>query len=139
MSYSFNDKCIDCDKCASHCSAGAIIVHRDASPIYCEIDTDLCVSCGHCGNICEKGAVLDAKGKPAKHIPKSKWKSPSINLEKCSGCMICVEACPEFALAISKPRAQGDINTFAFLAQTENCMGCGMCADRCPVKAIKMV
>ena len=101
MTYSFNEKCIDCELCAKHCSAGAIIVHRENEHIRCEVDTDLCVSCGHCGNICEKGAVIDNTGKQARHLPKSKWKSPSIDLGRCTGCMLCVETCPEFALAIS--------------------------------------
>ncbi len=139
MTYSFNEKCIDCEACAPHCSSGAIIVHRDGAHIHCEVDKDLCVSCGHCGKICEKGAVIDNFGKQARHMPKTKWKSPSIDLERCNGCMLCVESCPEYALAMSRPRTQGDVFSFAFLHESEKCMGCGMCADHCPVKAIKMV
>ncbi len=139
MPYTFNENCIDCEICAERCSAGAVSVISEDGHVRCEVDQDLCVSCGHCGNICEKNAVIDNTGKPAKRVPIGKWKSPSINLDKCSGCMLCVEVCPEYALAISKPRAQGDLNTFAFLAETEKCMGCGLCAERCPVDAIEMV
>ena len=139
MPYTFNENCIDCEKCAERCAAGAVIVLRDGGRIRCEVDQDLCVSCGHCGYICEKSSVIDDKGVTARYVPVSKWKSPSIDLDKCTGCMLCVEVCPEYALAISKPRAPGDINTFAFLAETEKCMGCGMCAGRCPVGAIDMV
>ena len=62
MPYTFNENCIDCEKCAERCAAGAVIVLRDGGHIRCEVDQDLCVSCGHCGYICEKSAVIDDKG-----------------------------------------------------------------------------
>lgn len=139
MTYTFNENCIDCTECADKCAAGAIIIRRENEHTRCEVDPDLCVSCGHCANICEKEAVLDQYGRAAKKTPKSKWKSPSIDLAKCSGCMLCIEVCPTYALALSKPRLQSEAHTFAFLSETESCMGCGMCADRCPIDAITMV
>ena len=84
-------------------------------------------------------AVIDDKGKPAEYVPVSEWKLPAIDLDKCTGCMLCVEVCPEYALAVSKPRTPGDLYSIAFLAEEEKCMGCGMCAGRCPVSAIEMV
>lgn len=139
MPYTFNQNCIDCTECASACAAGAVIIVRNESSVKCLVDQDLCVSCGHCANICQKDAVLDQNGNLAKRVPKSKWKSPSIDLSRCTGCMLCIEVCPTYALAMSKPRVQGDLRTFAFLSETEKCMGCGMCAERCPVDAIEMV
>lgn len=139
MPYTFNENCIDCEKCAERCAAGAVIVHREDGHTRCEVDQDLCVSCGHCGFICEKAAVIDDKGNIAKFVPVSEWKSARVNLYECTGCMICVEVCPEYALAMSKKRSHDDPFTFAFLAEEDKCMGCGMCAERCPVGAIEMV
>lgn len=139
MPYKFNENCVGCEKCAERCAARAVIVHREDGHMRCEVDQDLCVSCGLCGAICEKAAVIDDKGNIAKFVPPDEWKKALVNPYECTGCMICVEVCPEYALAMSKKRSHDDPFTFAFLAEEDKCMGCGMCAERCPVDAIKMV
>lgn len=139
MPYTFNDNCIDCEKCAERCASGAVIVRQCGGHVRCEVDQDLCVSCGHCGFICEKAAVVNEKGEPARYVPADEWKSPAIDPDKCTGCMLCIEVCPEYALALSKTSAPEEFSSFAFLSKKEKCMGCGMCAGRCPVGAIEMV
>ncbi len=53
-----------------------------------------------------------------------------INVETCKGCELCIEACPQDSLAISK-----NINSrsyhYAVLVQ-DNCTGCVNCALVCP-------
>ncbi len=53
-----------------------------------------------------------------------------IDVETCKGCELCIEACPQDSLAMSK-----EINTkgyhYAVLIQ-DNCTGCINCALVCP-------
>lgn len=56
--------------------------------------------------------------------------SVKIDIERCKGCELCVEACPQGSLAMSK-----EINAkgyhYAVLIQ-DNCTGCINCALVCP-------
>ena len=64
---------------------------------------------------------------------------PSVDEDKCTGCSLCVDVCPMYALEISKPQFHGDIRTHAFLADPSVCIGCEKCIKRCPIKAISMI
>lgn len=64
------------------------------------------------------------------------WRTfkPKIDLNKCIGCGICAQICPEGIIEMiigqegkSKPKTNYDY-----------CKGCGICASECPVKAIVM-
>lgn len=53
-----------------------------------------------------------------------------INVEKCKGCEICIEACPEDVIAMSK-----EVNNKGYLFAvkiTDTCTGCTNCALVCP-------
>lgn len=139
MTYRFNSNCTDCEKCVERCPAGAIIIHRDTDKIFGEIDEGLCINCGVCGRICQKDAVTDQNGKAAKFLPEDKWPIPLIDYDKCNGCMICLEICPEYVLALSKPRFEGDLQGVALLIDADKCTGCKLCFEKCPVDAVKMV
>jgi 2-oxoglutarate ferredoxin oxidoreductase subunit delta len=62
-------------------------------------------------------------------VAKKKQKKPVITRQWCKGCGICVEFCPEDALAMDEMEK-------ADLAYPEKCNGCGMCELRCPELAI---
>ncbi|MCX8168686.1 MAG: CoB--CoM heterodisulfide reductase iron-sulfur subunit A family protein [Candidatus Methanomethylicia archaeon] len=49
--------------------------------------------------------------------------------EKCSGCWMCISACPYNAIRADRMRNVAEVDSGA-------CMGCGICASACPVKAI---
>lgn len=51
---------------------------------------------------------------------------PEIQEEKCSGCGLCTDNCPYFALKLDKVPVM----------DKEKCFGCGLCESRCPVHAI---
>lgn len=53
-----------------------------------------------------------------------------IDIEKCKGCELCVKACPESTLALSKSINHKGYN----YAETvnPNCTGCASCALVCP-------
>ncbi len=59
------------------------------------------------------------------------WRTqhPILDVQKCTGCMVCWKFCPEPAIT---PEA-GKVRIVASL-----CKGCGICAVECPVDAIRM-
>ena len=60
-----------------------------------------------------------------------------INKEKCKGCELCINACPQGVLALSE-----DFNTkgyrYSVSVNPEKCVGCAFCAMMCPDVAIEV-
>ncbi len=50
------------------------------------------------------------------------------DIEKCTGCGMCVEVCPHSVFSIK--------NGKAFIADRDLCMECGACEKNCPFAAI---
>ena len=138
MSYTFNSNCRDCDKCVAECPVAAVSVVNIGGHSVCRVDGGLCINCGVCGRVCEKNAVSDSSGKPVEYLPREQWPVAQIDYARCNGCMLCIEACPEYILTMSKPLFEGDLQGVAFLLSEEKCTGCGLCADSCPVQVISM-
>lgn len=73
-------------------------------------DADLCIQCGNCSLVCPH-ACIRAKRVPSEALagapegfPSAEWKDPQrpglryvlgIAIEDCTGCALCVEACPK--------------------------------------------
>ncbi len=51
-----------------------------------------------------------------------------VDMEKCTGCEACVDACPVEAIAMDDGKAK----------ISDECVDCGQCVDECPVEAIEM-
>jgi len=64
-------------------------------------------------------------------MAKKKKGKPVFNREWCKGCGICVEFCPEDALALDEMQKSN-------LAYPDKCNSCGMCELRCPDLAIEL-
>ncbi len=60
-----------------------------------------------------------------------------IDRDRCKGCELCVNACPQRILAMG-----GEINAkgyfFAEVAEPKRCIGCRLCCITCPDVAIQM-
>jgi len=58
------------------------------------------------------------------------WALPTINLERCTGCGLCVEYCPAHAVELVAERPA--------ITAVERCSYCGACEEMCPSGAIAL-
>ncbi|MGB7605930.1 MAG: 4Fe-4S dicluster domain-containing protein [Lutisporaceae bacterium] len=92
--------------------------------------------CNCCGCCCE--GLIAARKFGMLHPVQTTAFLPKINEEQCSGCGLCVKACPIGAIEIvnivdneGKEHKKVEINE-------EICLGCGVCVRSCVRKAIKL-
>ena len=52
-----------------------------------------------------------------------------VDMDKCTGCGLCVEECPVEAITLENEKAKIDEST---------CVDCGACASECPNEAISV-
>jgi len=53
----------------------------------------------------------------------------TVDMELCTGCGACVEACPVEAITLREGKAHVD---------DDKCVECGVCVDECPTDAISV-
>lgn len=52
-----------------------------------------------------------------------------VDQDKCTGCGLCVDACPVEAIALENDKAKVD---------ADKCVDCGRCVEECPNEAISI-
>lgn len=111
--------CIGCRTCEIVCS---LFLFNESNPEKSAIkisespqgfDIIVCNQCGECEKMCPEGAI---------YIEGSLVK---INESRCTGCYICVEACPRRALF-----------THPEVIEPIKCTHCEECVEACPVNAL---
>jgi len=63
--------------------------------------------------------------------------SLEIDIKRCKGCSLCIDACPKEVLKISS-RTNGLGIFYAEISSLENCSGCGICYTVCPDVCIEV-
>ena len=60
-----------------------------------------------------------------------------ININRCKGCALCVETCPEGCI-----KHEGEVNNQGYrvvvFTDAEKCKGCMLCSETCPDVAIEV-
>ncbi len=64
---------------------------------------------------------------------------PEIDCERCKGCALCVDACPEKIMSLSKDRFNRQGLPFAVCIDESRCTACMFCAILCPDSAISIL
>jgi 2-oxoglutarate ferredoxin oxidoreductase subunit delta len=64
---------------------------------------------------------------------------PEINRERCKGCTLCVGACPEKIITMSKEEFNRQGLPFAVCFDESRCTACMSCAIICPDSAITVL
>lgn len=85
---------------------------------------DLCKQCPHpvpCANICPEGAIFPAKGTGARLIDP----------ERCTGCKICLQACP-WEMIVFDPESRK-------ATKCHLCQGKPKCVEACPSGSLRYV
>jgi 2-oxoglutarate ferredoxin oxidoreductase subunit delta len=55
-----------------------------------------------------------------------------IDIERCKGCELCREACPQDVLALAEELNSKGYRPVILLDPTHDCTGCALCATVCP-------
>ena len=59
------------------------------------------------------------------------WALPTINLERCTRCGLCIAYCPTKAVEM--------VDAVPTIVRSQDCAYCGTCEDICPEQAIELL
>ena len=55
-----------------------------------------------------------------------------VNADRCKGCQLCVEACPQHVIALAPRRVNVPGYPYVEAARPDQCIGCASCGIVCP-------
>src|SRR5258706_4219893 len=137
MAFTIIDSCTGCTACEKRCPTAAI--HGVKKEMF-YIDPELCIDCGACGVVCPDDAILDKYGVMCEQIKGQDRPKAFVELEKCTGCVYCVNSCPFDVITMEVAPASlvglGGIAERIAVVEMKRCTGCTVCELDCPYDAI---
>jgi formate hydrogenlyase subunit 6/NADH:ubiquinone oxidoreductase subunit I len=137
MAFQIIDSCTGCSACEGRCPTAAI--HGVKKEMY-YIDHNLCIDCGACGAVCPDEAILDSYGQICDQLKAQERPKAFVQLEKCTGCVYCVNACPFDCITMERApsllKGAGGIAETVAVVEMRKCVGCTLCELDCPYDAI---
>lgn len=97
---------------------------------------DVAFICNCCGCCCE--ALLAAQRFGFMHPVHTSNYMPQINAETCTGCGLCVDACPVQAMGLVTANDPHHPRKREARVTEDLCLGCGVCARVCPTGSITL-
>jgi ferredoxin len=134
MAYWITETCTGCTACTRICPVQAITGERKQRH---EIIPEVCIDCGACSRICPVYAIEDNLQSPTRHMKRSLWPKPIVNVERCISCGVCIQTCPTGCLDQDGQYKNGN-HTVPVLLHPAQCIACALCETACPVNAIEM-
>lgn len=126
-----NEDCKMCQTCASvcsmnkwsECSVELGAMNLDINFSTADVVLELCKQCPapSCVYVCARHAFFFNETAGVYQV----------DLERCSGCGLCVDACPTHAISFNRPRKK--------VAKCDLCGGDPLCVKFCPGEAITLV
>jgi ferredoxin len=81
------------------------------------------------GKVSALAGVVDAQSREEESIDTERERRIAVvDLERCAGCGVCAETCPEGAITVEN----------IAMIDSQKCTGCGWCIDECPTEAIAL-
>ncbi|MBU0927507.1 MAG: 4Fe-4S dicluster domain-containing protein [Spirochaetes bacterium] len=92
--------------------------------------------CNCCGCCCE--ALVAQRRFGLLHPVHTTNYMPSIAIERCAGCGMCVDACPVEAVALVSAEDPRRPKRRKAEVREDSCLGCGLCVRACPTGALSL-
>lgn len=84
----------------------------------------------------------DRTPRPVKDMLTTRYRGfLDVDMEICTGCLLCMQSCPIACIEIGIIKSQGSITPQRLISKFDidigKCMFCGLCTEQCPTNAIR--
>ena len=131
------EKCVGCTLCAKECPMS--IIEGETKEAFRIFAADECIDCSLCAWVCPTEAIENQYGQVVPKLKKDQRPVAWIDEEGCTGCEVCMEACPVDSIFKADPSTISDFSpTGVCRVDYDTCINCSLCAVMCPWDTISM-